>query len=306
MKIRHIRIKQVDVFTLLPFGGTPSGVVTDADRLSDEEMLLIAREMNVPVTAFVMSPELPEADFRLRFFTTLSELDLSGHATIAAFYGLIEEDRIWARKPKITVLQQTRAGLLPVELLFENGKLDSIVMTQVQPQFKEVEQDAGEFADILGISRRDIIETGLPLELAYTGVWHLIVPVNKLEVFSVIKPDMERLKNINRELGVQSTHLFSLKTVERESTVHTRNFAPAAGISEEPVSGTANGALGCYLVKNGVVEVPTGKVFLMAEQGMEFGRPGRVSIEITVLKEKVTTVRVGGTAVTILDGIIRL
>lgn len=306
MRRKHIRIKLVDAFAAPPFNGSPAGVVTEADNLADEEMQLIARKMNAPVTAFVLIPETPEADYRLRFFTPLKEVDLSGHAAIATFHALVEEGRIWDRKAKLFFIQETNAGILPVELLFENGRLQNIIITQASPIIQEVEKDTVELAEVLGIKPREITETGLPVELAYTGMWHLIVPIRHLETFTLLKPDYCRLDNFNFQFKASSIHLFCLETIEKESTVHTRSFATAAGIREKPVSGTANGALGFYLVKNGVVEVPTGKVILVAEQEFETGRPGKVSIQITVLKEKVTAVQVGGTAVTLLDGILRL
>lgn len=306
MKRKHIRIKQVDAFTTSPFSGNPAVVVMEADGLTDEEMLLIARETNAAGTVFVMASGKTEADFSLRFFTIQTEIDLCTHAAVAAFHALIEDGRIWPRKAKMNVLLETGAGLLPVEMFFENGRLQSTMITQVSPGFASVELEVDEIADILGIRPLEIRDTGMPVEMAFTGLWHLIVPIKNMGTFSSLKPDFERLETINRERGILSTQLFCMETIEKESIVHTRNFTPATGIREHAVTGDANGALGCYLVKNRVVEVPTGKVFLVAEQGIETGRPGKVNIEITVVKEKVAAVRVGGTAVTVMDGVMRL
>lgn len=306
MKRKHIRIKKVDTFTTVPYYGSPAGVVTEANDISEEEMQKIAREMNVSQTVFTLKPEAAEAGCRLRFFTPQKEVDLSGHATVAAFHSMVEEGKIWPGKQKTTVIMETRAGLMPVDLFFENGKLPRVMITLAQPQFKDADLKPDEIARVLDINPGSILATGLPAELVYIGVWHLIIPLERLETFGKLKPDFDRLEALNRDLGVLSTHLFSLETIEKESTVHTRNFAPAVGVRENPVSGAANGALGCYLVKNGVVEVPTGKALLVAEQGYEIERTGKVAIEVTMIKEQVTAVRIGGTAVTVLDGIIRL
>lgn len=303
MRRKHIRVKLVDAFTAQPFGGSPAGVVLDADCLSEEEMLLIAREMNASVTAFILLPGEPEADFKLRFFTPQSEVDLSGHASLAAFHTLVEEGKIWGGKVKMNFHQETKAGVLPVELIFENGRLQCIYTTQALPSFRETFPDTIELAEILGIKPREIAETGLPVELAYTGMWHLIVPVRQRETFAHLKPDLYRLETLNLKLGAASTHLFCLETVDKESIVHVKGFA---GVREKAVSGTANSALGCYLVKNGVVEIPTGRILLTTEQGFDNGRLAKVNINITVIKKQVTAVQIGGTAVTLLDGILRL
>jgi trans-2,3-dihydro-3-hydroxyanthranilate isomerase len=306
MKRKNIRIKQVDTFTTSPFSGNPAVVVMEADGLTDEEMLLIARETNAAGAVFVMASGKTEADFHLRFFTLNTEIDLCTHAAVAAFHALIEDGRIWPRKAKMSVLLETGTGLLPVEMVFENCRLQNTMITQALPRFKPADLEADKIANILNIPLPDIGDTGMPIESAFTGLWHLIIPVNNMRSFSSLSPDYDRLENINRQHGILSIQLFCMETVEKDSIVHTRNFTPATGIRENAVAGDANGALGCYLVKNGVVEVPTGKVILVAEQGIETGRPGKVDIEITVMKEKITAVRVGGTAVTVMDGVMRL
>ena len=113
----EIKIKQVDAFTDIPFGGNPAGVVTDAAGLSDELKQKIAREMNLSETAFVSPSKV--ADFKVQFFTPRFEVDLCGHATIGTFSALYEEGKLPADKS--IFYQETKAGVLPVELTSINN-----------------------------------------------------------------------------------------------------------------------------------------------------------------------------------------
>jgi trans-2,3-dihydro-3-hydroxyanthranilate isomerase len=88
-----LAIYWVDAFTDRPFQGNPAVVVPQADGLTDFQMQQIAREVNCSETAFVLTAATPEADFRLRWFTPTQEVDLCGHATIAAFHALAQEGR---------------------------------------------------------------------------------------------------------------------------------------------------------------------------------------------------------------------
>jgi len=89
--MKNYRVKHVDAFTTHPFAGNPAGVVIDARGLSDSDMQLLAREKNLPETAFVLPSTIKGADIQIRWFTPTTEVDLCGHATIASFHALAEE-----------------------------------------------------------------------------------------------------------------------------------------------------------------------------------------------------------------------
>ncbi|HTR80671.1 MAG TPA: PhzF family phenazine biosynthesis isomerase, partial [Bacteroidota bacterium] len=80
-----VAVKHVDAFTTTAFTGNPAAVVLEAEHLSEEQMQRIAREMNLPETAFVLPASSKQADLRIRWFTPTNEVDLCGHATIASF-----------------------------------------------------------------------------------------------------------------------------------------------------------------------------------------------------------------------------
>jgi PhzF family phenazine biosynthesis protein len=112
-----ISVKQVDAFTEIPLTGNPAGVVLKADGLSDRQMQMIAREMSVPETAFILPPSIPGADLRIRWFTPTVEVPLCGHATVASFHALAEDNMYGMELPgSYTFRLETKSGILPVEV----------------------------------------------------------------------------------------------------------------------------------------------------------------------------------------------
>ena len=108
---RKVQVHQVDAFTREPFTGNPTGVVLNADSLSEAQMLAIARELNNAETAFILAPDADDHTVRARFFTPRSEAGFVGHATIAAQYVLSRRHDAprWQR-------QKSKAGIVDVEV----------------------------------------------------------------------------------------------------------------------------------------------------------------------------------------------
>lgn len=305
----RLRVLQIDAFTREPFTGNPAGLVPEAAGLSDAAMQRVAREMNLSETAFLLPPAAG-GDFRLRYFTPTREVDLCGHATVAAFWFLAAEGRLVDRGP---FRLETRAGLLPVEV-----RPGAVMMGQAAPRFRDFEGNLAEVAASLGVPLDEIAAAPLAPGIAYTGLWHLLVPVRTLAAVRGAAPDLPRLARLNEALGVLTTHVFSLgETVTPEAVLHARAFAPLVGVAEDPQTGTASGALGAWLVHRGVLPRPAaphrsarpgeppegGVVRLVMEQGYEVGRPGRIEVEVAVgAAGTVEAVRVGGPAVVVLDG----
>jgi trans-2,3-dihydro-3-hydroxyanthranilate isomerase len=286
--VRKIVVKQVDAFTNRPFFGNPAGVVGRAEGLSDREMQWIAREMNCSETAFVLPSSV--ADLRLRYFTPAIEVDLCGHATIAALAVLHEEGRVTG-----TVTVETRAGVLAMEV----DSAGVAWMEQATPKVRAIDpDDVSHIVRWLGLERNDL-HPDIPLGLAFTGLWDLLVPVRDRSALRRAVPDGPALAAYTRRLGAVSAHLFCFETEYAESTLHARDFSPAVGVLEDPHTGTASGALAAYLVEKGVL-TPGRFQF---EQGWTVGRPGLILVEV---HQHPWQVRVGGQATTVLEGEIRL
>lgn len=301
--MKKIKVYQVDAFTIQPFGGNPAGVVTDSEGLTEEEMQWIAKEMNCSETAFVLPPRQGDADCRVRFFTPSAEVDLCGHATIATFHVLVYEGRISLTGRETIVRQETKAGVLPVCIQSdERGMIDSVIMGQTLPQLLGTNKDYKKVAELLGLEESDLALDGLPMQVVSTGLPDLLVPIKDLATLKKISPDFNRLAEYQKAQEFISIHAFTFETEDPTHTVHVRDFAPSVNIDEEAATGTANGALGAYLVANRALPLPADKLIVQVEQGYVMGRPSEIIAEINHTNGVVTSVKVGGRAVIIMEG----
>ena len=284
-----INVKKVNAFTNSVNGGNPAGVVLNSPVLSDREMAYITREIQVSETAFVFPGE--KTDYLVRFFTPEIEVDLCGHATIATFFTMGVEG-FFPKQNRVVVTQETKAGVLPVTIEFgDNGMVDLVMMTQSKPVLEDIYLDISKIADSLNI-KVDEIDSSLPLQRVSTGLFTLPVCVKSFNVLKSMKPDFEKIKKICNKINVGSFHVFTFDTLDSSSLYHARNFAPVYGVNEDPVTGTANGAVCSYLLKNHIIKDKK----MVCEQGDIIGRSGRVFVEIVD-----DLVKVGGRAKIVKD-----
>lgn len=291
----------VDAFTASPFGGNPAGVIPEADGLTDEQMQQIAREIHASETAFVFR-DADQGDVNIRYFTPTDEIDFCGHATVAASWILATEYG-WGEKAERVVLS-TKIGLVPVAWQKENETLIAVEMTQVPPQVKDAPIEVVELCRLLGISTADV-DDRYPIRLAYTGNWSLLVPLRTRRAVDASTPLFDELTTMNREHGISGVHLFTWDTdglVEPVSgsryDLYTRDFSPAVGILEDPVTGSANGALVGCLALVGAVNMPAS---LTIAQGHSMGRPGTLYARVAAGQEA-PIVQIGGRAVPVIRG----
>jgi PhzF family phenazine biosynthesis protein len=269
----NVRVMKVNAFAESLQGGNPAGVVLDSPILLDEQMKQISKELKVSETAFVFPSSI--ADFKVRFFTPTVEVDLCGHATIATFFTMALEGKLPVEK-QITITQETNAGILPVDVFYDvDEKIDRIMMTQRKPIYKNIYFDIFSIAEALQIEVKEI-DDSLPKQIVSTGLFTLPICVRSLDVLTHMRPDFNKVKNLCGTFGAGSIHVFTFDTIEPHSTYHARNFAPVLGINEDPVTGTANGAVCSYLDTHNKTK---GKR-MICEQGDVIGRPGRVFVEI--------------------------
>mgnify|MGYP006270164179 FL=1 len=286
----------VDAFTDEPFAGNTAGVVPEADGLATAQMQAIARELSASETAFLLTSE--DADRRIRYFTPTQEVDLCGHATIAS-HALLAADGAIA--PGSHTLE-TNVGVLDIELT--DGGV--VWMTQSTPDVETVDIDTERMADALGVDPATLRDVGadLPMARATTGLPFLVVPVNFLETLSGVQPDLAAIEAIADEHDATGIYAFTFDTLDAESTLHARMFAPGAGVDEDPVTGTASGACGAYLdAYEAFDELPDDLRF---EQGHFVDRGGIVRVDVGVDDRGRKQVRVGGEAAVALEGTLQL
>ncbi|PYU35827.1 MAG: phenazine biosynthesis protein [Acidobacteria bacterium] len=285
---------QLDVFTDKPLAGNPLAVITDGDGLSPRQMQAIAREMNLSETVFVQKPTGNRALARLRIFTTKRELPLAGHPVIGTWFLLAQLGVVPAQEGSVHVLQQTGAGVLPVEITFHEGRPVRVAMTQKHAEFRAARVDRGALARALAISPRGL-EPSLPIEYVSTGIFNLLVPLRRRSVLQTMEPNPPALRRVLRDSGTMA-YCFA---VENRNTVFARGMLPWE-IGEDPATGSAAGSLGAYLVHQGRLKLATP---LEIHQGIEMQRPSRIRVEVLAQHGKLVP-RVSGTAVRIMEGLL--
>jgi trans-2,3-dihydro-3-hydroxyanthranilate isomerase len=305
--MKNYRIKHVDAFTTHTFAGNPAGVVIDAKGLTDSDMQLLAREKNLPETAFVLPATIKGADLQIRWFSPAAEVALCGHATIASFHALAEEGMEgMSTQGQHYFKLQTKSGILQIRVE-KNFQGMTIEFELPLPKFRVKKGLSGEMLKAIGISAADV-DKRIPILVERD----LYIGIKKLRKLKSVQPDFASLKKASLKEKLLGVCLYTFETVEKTSAVHSRFFAPAVGINEDPVTGSANGPLGVLLWKfalpKGIVvasrQLSDGRIEFIGEQGFAINRPGHVKIRINADGEKVRGVSIAGEAVTVMNSIV--
>jgi PhzF family phenazine biosynthesis protein len=267
--------KQVDVFTEKPFFGNPVAVVIGAEGLDTEEMQRIAHWTNLSETTFLLKAQAAGADYRLRIFTARQELPFAGHPTIGSAHAAIESGFV-EKKPNLR--QECGAGIL--DLTCDDGR---IFVRGPQPRIADV--------------RRKLPFANKLLRIDVGPVW-IVGEVADARALAALSPDMKALAVFTLDHEATGVTLFA-PSGERESAMHVRSFAPAHGITEDPVCGSGNLGVAAYLRQTNAVQ-RFGERYV-ARQGMQMGRDGKVFVRIDD-----DGVRIGGHAVTCVEGLLKI
>ena len=279
--LKHLNMKYyiVDAFTDQPFGGNPAGVVLlDGDTFPNEELMLkVAAELRYSETAFVRI--LSQKEYHVRYFTPKAEVELCGHATIATF-SLLHQ----LRRAEGECICHTLAGDLRIEV----G--EKVLMQMATPRIVDTISDAAEIYRAIGVT--DYLPT-LPVQIAYSGLPDIMIPLRDVSMLQSLKPDLEAITAITRKYEAVSFHVFAI--AGDGHTAHVRDFAPLYDIPEESATGTANAALTHYLQQNGRIPSTGDFSFL---QGEAMGRPSIVATRVA----PDGIIYVGGTATIVAEG----
>lgn len=303
----------VDAFTDRTFGGNAAGVVIleeSDDFPSEEKMVKLAAELRYSETVFI-KPELSgnEYDFHARYFTPTNEVDLCGHATIGGVYCL---NKIAAQKSD-SIRLKTKAGIINVEVNESDVLMD--MADPVQIATFDDKNLLGKIYSSMGITvpSEKSVSKLKPMAIS-TGLPDIMLPIPSKEILDEMKPNMNMISELSRELNVVGIHAFATnydEEVSAERNVFCRNFAPLYGIDEEAATGTSNGALSYYLYINDML-LPNGVLNII--QGESMGRPSSIT---AMLSEAISDgyesnshsksdvkIKVGGSAAILAKGIV--
>jgi len=305
MPTRTYPYTHLDVFTDTLFGGNQLAVFTDPAGLDTATMLAMTREMNYSECTFVFGAESPGTDFRVRIFTPGCEMPMAGHPTIGTAFALASSGAVPSGQPR-TVFG-LGVGPVPVDLEWSEGGLGFAWMTQLNPTFGPALGDSDLVASVLGVAPEAIRGTGLPVQIVSCGVPFLLVPLATRADVDAAGLDRLGAAHLRAAFGPNGAEvfLFSTEPAADGATAYSRMFAPGFGVAEDPATGSASGPLGSYLVHHGVVPAESADR-IVSRQGVAMGRPSRIHITIDKSEDTITRVRVGGQAVIVGDGTIRI
>ncbi|MFL6070343.1 MAG: PhzF family phenazine biosynthesis protein [Actinomycetes bacterium] len=284
----------LDVFTDRPFAGNPLAVVLDGEELSGGQMQQIAREFNLSETAFPLRPTELEvrsgADYVLRIFTPEVELPFAGHPSVGTAWWLAKTGRIGSG----LVHQLCGEGLLPLEVSDRGATLTGGTPRVGEPVSPTAALAAvGLGADALTDRQVRVSTTGLPYAVLFV----------RPEQVTRCRPNMQVLKD-EFSHPQEATGVLVVAWDASARHAHARMFAGDLGSPEDPATGSAALALAARLVAEG--EFPDGQTTFTVDQGIEMGRPSRLTVICDVVAGKADRLQVSGGAVLVSEGTVRV
>ena len=278
------RFLQLDVFASRLLEGNPLAVVVGADALDGAAMQRIARWTNLSETTFLLRPTQPGADYRVRIFTSRQELPFAGHPSVGSAYAAIEAGVVPAQA---SLRQECAAGVLPVTI--EDGDLATRTIHVQAPPARIAPADA---------ALREALGHALSAELADPAVHRIdngplwiVCDLGQARTVRGLAPDLSSIAALCVAHGAVGVSVFGAEE-KGDAAMAVRAFCPADGIPEDPVTGSANAAIGALLHSTGAL-ARYGRRYV-ASQGREVGRDGRVEVQVDPASGAVT---IGGRCV---------
>ncbi len=284
------RYRVVDVFAQQPLAGNPLTVVLDCDGLDSHTMQAIARETNHSETTFVTAKQARDGAWPVRIFTPARELPFAGHPTLGTAWVIHHE---FGAPWPITL----DLGVGPITVRQDDGMPGLLWMRQKAPTFGSTVEPA-DAAAFLGLDASDIDG---PCQVVSTGMPFLIVPLASLDAAHRARMHQDRIDAHPIAAETREIFLFTREVEGQGADLHARMFAPAAGVPEDPATGSANGCLAAYLSRYEVLGAAD--VDCVVEQGIEMSRPSRLHIRATPTPSRGLQVEVGGRVVPVAEGV---
>jgi len=276
-----MRFYIVDVFAESRLSGNQLAVFRDCARLSTTSMQRIAQEMHYSETTFITSEEPHNGGYDVRVFTPGYELPFAGHPTLGTAY--IVQSQIIG-KPVAKVVLNMKVGQIPVTFSHHEGAPDVLWMKQKNPTFGRT-FSRERIAKILGLRTSDI-DPKFPIRLVSTGLPFVIVPLAGLKAIKGIKVEKTGLARLFKETDTTVILLFSPETYSKENDLNVRVLGLPDVIPEDPATGSGNGCLAAYLVKERYLGRDS--VDIRVEQGYEIKRKS-----LLLLRAKKTSAGIG-------------
>jgi PhzF family phenazine biosynthesis protein len=289
---QKIEVQIINAFVDNGKGGNPAGVVLNADNLTNEQKLKVAKKVGLSETAFVSKSKI--ADFKLDFFTPTRQIAHCGHATIATFSYLSQLGLINNEHTSKETIDGKREILIQDDLAF---------MEQKPPLYIEIIDHKEKILNSLGLTEEDTLPLA-PISIVDTGNSFAIIPVADDDILRKINPNFDLITQISDEFDLIGYYVFSTKTNNKERVATTRMFAPRYGIEEEAGTGMAAGPLACYLYD----KLGQKKDRILIQQGWFMNPPSQslIIVELSLEKGNITKIMAGGKGIPMTSMIIEI
>ena len=285
----------VDVFAENKYAGNQLAVVRNAAGLSTVEMQKIAREMNYSETTFIISDQTRNGGYDVRIFSFDEELPFAGHPTLGTAY-VIQQILIGEEAAEVKL--NLKIGQIPVSFSYREGLPDILWMKQIAPTFGST-FEAENVARALNIQEEQI-DQRFPVQEVSTGLPFIIVPLKDLDTIRSCYIDRVGFLRLIDQAEAKSIFVFCPETYNPDNDINARMFDDYHGISEDPATGSANGCLAAYLVKNRYYK--TEAIDIKVEQGYEIGRPSLLLLRAKEEGGGTISVSVGGKVIMVAHG----
>jgi trans-2,3-dihydro-3-hydroxyanthranilate isomerase len=303
--MRELTFYTLDVFTDRIFGGNQLAVFPDAPELEQAVMQAIAREFNLSETVFVRPSAMEGALRRLRIFTPGAELPFAGHPTIGAAQLLVElgiAPRDADGGSRFAFEENVGLVAIEVSATGDGGVFTWLTAARVPEKGTEPVLERDALAALLGLETEDILQTPQDAPCVYSaGVPFLFIPLRDRDSLRRASLDLAGWRKSLRGSSSEDLYLFCHDTTSSAVDVHARMFAPAMGIAEDPATGGAAAAFAGYLWQRD----RTRNRWIIS-QGEDMGRPSTLHVEAIGESGCLTRVLVGGTAVRVSQGTMRV
>jgi trans-2,3-dihydro-3-hydroxyanthranilate isomerase len=297
------RYVTVDVFTDRAFGGNPLAVVLDAGGLSTAQMQAIASEFNYAETTFVLPPRDPAHDAQVRIFTVNNEIPFAGHPNVGTAYVLATR----AAKPPARLKFEEGAGLVPVDVLIEDGKAVGAELTAPKPLSQWTRFSTEQAAACLSLLAAEIrTDRHLP-QIVSVGLPFLVAELTSRDALRRARPDAAAFSRTFPCDGSDAIYLYTrdVPPAELPCDLQARMFHPgSSGLSEDPATGSATVAVAAWLADLSGEE--NAELSLRVGQGFDMGRPSLLLTRVCKQDGAVVSAHVGGRCVPMMEGTFRL
>lgn len=290
----------VDVFSDRRFGGNPLAVVPDGRGLDDGVMQSLAREFNYSETTFVLPANDPAHTAEVRIFTPMAELPFAGHPNVGTGFVLASRGTALGRPVVEPLVFEERAGLVPIEVLREGGAVVGARLTAPQPFSRGEAAEVDVVAAACGLDASDIDTRRHPPCVGSCGTRFIFAELNSREALARARPQSDVFARHLPIDGATGIHLYV--RVDKGIDICARMFAPLHGVAEDPATGSANVALVGLLAS--LRDEPDLTLDVRIAQGIDMGRPSLLEASAEKQEGRVTTTRIGGRCVPVMEGVL--